>query len=346
MSVRPPTAHPPGAMMNIAVMGAGSWATAFAALLAGAGIPVRLWARRPEIAEAITQAHENPEYHPGIRLPSALTADVDPHAVLADADLVVLCVPAQSLRDNLADWGAAMPAGSTVVSLMKGIELGSGLRMTEVIRDALGWPADRLTALSGPNLAREVLAGQPAAGTIAGPDEQVARGVAELISGARYRAYWTSDLIGTELAGAMKNVIAVANGCAVGLGFGENAQAALITRGLAEMTRLGVALGAQPVTYLGLAGVGDLIATCSSPLSRNRSFGVALGEGLSVAEATVRVRQTCEAIRSARPIVKLAADAGVAVPITEQVLRVVHEDMPPREMLAAFMSRSVKAEGQ
>jgi len=333
-------------MTAVAMMGAGSWATAFASLLAGSGAQVRMWARRAEIAAAINEDHANPEYQPEARLDERLTADVDPQAVLRGAELVLLCVPAQSLRENLAAWGAAIPTGSTIVSLMKGIELGSGMRMTEVVRDTLGWPEARLTALSGPNLAREVLAGQPAAGTIAGPDESIARGVAELVTGARYRAYWTSDLVGTELAGAMKNVIALANGCAVGLGFGENAQAALITRGLAEMTRLGVALGAQPVTYLGLAGVGDLIATCSSPLSRNRSFGVALGQGLTVTQAGDVVRQTCEAVRSARPIAHLAAAAGVEVPITDQVVRVVHEGMPPQEMLAAFMSRSAKAEGR
>jgi glycerol-3-phosphate dehydrogenase (NAD(P)+) len=265
---------------------------------------------------------------------------------LAGAEVVILAVPAQSLRANLAEWAPLLAPGSVLVSLMKGVEQGTTRRMSEVATEVAGVDAARVAVVSGPNLAREIAERQPAATTIACPDPVTAEALAEASTTAYFRPYWTTDVVGTEIGGSVKNVIALANGMAVGLGYGENAQSALITRGLAEMTRLGVALGASPLTFLGLSGIGDLVATCQSPLSRNRSFGEHLGRGLSLEEATREMKQTCEGVKSCRAILELATAHGVDMPITEQVVQVVHHDLDPREMLQAFMSRSLKAEAE
>jgi len=332
--------------MRIAVMGTGSWGTAYAMVLADAGHEVVMWGRDAELCEAITEQHENPRYHPGIALPPTLYAVADPARVLSDAEVVVLAVPAQSLRTNLGAWAALLRPGSVLVSLMKGIEQGTARRMSEVAAEVAGVDYSRVAVVSGPNLAREIAERQPAATTIACPDPATAEKLAEASTTAYFRPYWTTDVVGTEIGGAVKNVIALANGMAVGMGYGENAQSALITRGLAEMTRLGVGLGASPLTFLGLAGIGDLVATCQSPLSRNRTFGEHLGRGLTVEEATAAMKQTCEGVKSCRAILELAAGEGVDMPITEQVVEVVHNGLDPREMLQAFMARSLKAEAE
>jgi glycerol-3-phosphate dehydrogenase (NAD(P)+) len=227
---------------------------------------------------------------------------------------------------------------------MKGIEATTTKRMTEVIAEVAEVPALRVAAISGPNLAREIIQRQPAATTVACVDIDNAKKVAAAITTAYFRPYWTEDVIGTELGGAVKNVIALANGMAVGLGYGENAQASLITRGLAEMSRLGAALGANPMTFLGLAGIGDLIATCTSSLSRNRTFGENLGRGLTVEQTVELTKQTCEGVKSCQAILQLATAHGVEMPITEQVVQVVHHGMHPREMLGNLMSRDPRAE--
>ncbi|MEI7779378.1 MAG: NAD(P)H-dependent glycerol-3-phosphate dehydrogenase [Actinomycetes bacterium] len=330
--------------MRHAVLGGGSWGTAFAMVLADAGAEVGLWTRESDVAESITNQHRNDRYHPGVRLPEQVWATTDPIRVLSGAEVVVLALPAQMLRVNLAAVRESLPADAYYVSLIKGIETGSALRMSEVIGQATGADPDQIAVLSGPNLAREIVQRQPAATTIACESPDVAQLLQEEISAPYFRPYWTTDVIGTEIGGAVKNVIALANGMAVGLGFGENAQAALITRGLAEMTRLGIALGADPLTFQGLAGVGDLVATCTSPLSRNRTFGENLGRGLSVAEAEAVTRETCEAVKSCASILELARRNDVDVPITEQVVQVVHNGMAPREMLAHFMARAPKPE--
>jgi glycerol-3-phosphate dehydrogenase (NAD(P)+) len=332
--------------MRTAVMGTGSWGTAYAMILADAGNDVVMWGRDPELCDAISTTHENPRYHPGIPLPATLYASADPSVALAGAEVVILAVPAQSLRANLAEWAPLLAPGSVLVSLMKGVEQGTTRRMSEVATEVAGVDAARVAVVSGPNLAREIAERQPAATTIACPDPVTAEALAEASTTAYFRPYWTTDVVGTEIGGSVKNVIALANGMAVGLGYGENAQSALITRGLAEMTRLGVALGASPLTFLGLAGIGDLVATCQSPLSRNRSFGEHLGRGLSLEEATREMKQTCEGVKSCRAILELATAHGVDMPITEQVVQVVHHDLDPREMLQAFMSRSLKAEAE
>ena len=332
--------------MRIAVMGSGSWGTAFAMVLADAGNDVVVWGRDAALAEAMTSEHENPRYHPGVVLPDSLTATTDAAAALEGARIVVLAVPAQSLRDNLASWNGLVPRDAVVVSLMKGIEQDTSLRMSQVAHTVSHIELSRIAVVSGPNLAREIAERQPAATTVACPDEAVAELIADACTTSYFRPYWTADVVGTEIGGSVKNVIALANGMAVGMGYGENAQSSLITRGLAEMTRLGVALGASPLTFLGLAGIGDLVATCQSPLSRNRSFGEHLGAGLSMEETVAVTTQTCEGVKSCRSIYELARKHGVDMPITEQVVQVVHHGLDPRLMLQAFMNRATKAEAE
>jgi glycerol-3-phosphate dehydrogenase (NAD(P)+) len=313
-------------------------------VLADAGGDVLMWSREEEVARQINNDHVNERYHPGIRLPSGLRATTDEREALDGAPLVVLAVPAQSLRDNLARWRDDLAPGSVLVSLMKGIEIGTTLRMSQVIEEVAALPPARVAVVSGPNLAREIALRQPAATTVACSDRESAQRLQDACTTDYFRAYWTTDVVGVEVGGSVKNVIALANGMASGLGFGENSQAALITRGLAEMARLGTALGADPLTFMGLAGVGDLIATCQSPLSRNRTFGVNLGSGLTVDETVAATKQTCEGVKSCQSILDLATRHGVDMPITEQVVQVVHHGMKPKEMLTAFMSRAPKPE--
>ena len=331
-------------MSRVAVMGSGSWGTAFGMILADAGGDVVMWSRDADIVRQINDEHVNERYHPGIRLPAGLRATSDEREALDGAPLVVLAVPAQSLRDNLARWRDDLAPDSVLVSLMKGIESGTTLRMSQVIEEVAQIPPARVAVVSGPNLAREIALRQPAGTTVACSDRESAQRLQDACTTDYFRAYWTTDVVGVEIGGSVKNVIALANGMAAGLGFGENSQASLITRGLAEMARLGTALGADPLTFMGLAGVGDLIATCQSPLSRNRTFGVNLGSGLTVDETIAATKQTCEGVKSCQSILDLATRHGVEMPITEQVVQIVHHDMKPQEMLAAFMSRSPKAE--
>ena len=331
-------------MTSAAVMGGGSWGTAFAMILADAGGDVTMWAREPGTVSDVNERHVNERYHPGIPLPASLRATLDPAEALAGAELVVLAIPAQSLRDNLAAWRESLDDGSVLVSLMKGIETGTSLRMSQVIEEVARVPESRVAVVSGPNLAREIALRQPAATTVACSDRESAQRLQDACTTDYFRPYWTTDVVGAEIGGSVKNVIALANGMAAGLGFGENSQASLITRGLAEMARLGVALGADPLTFQGLAGVGDLIATCQSPLSRNRTFGVNLGSGLTVEETIAITNQTCEGVKSCRSILDLAQAHDVDMPITEQVVQVVHHGMAPKDMLSAFMSRRPKKE--
>lgn len=331
-------------MTRVAVMGSGSWGTVYAMVMADAGCEVTLWSRSVEQAESINTEHRNLAYHPLIELPASIVATNDPAVALAGASIVVLAIPAQVLRENLAAWAPFIEPDAILVSLMKGIELGTMMRMSEVIMDVLGIGGDRVAVVSGPNLAHEIALRQPAATTVACADAAVAQYLQEASTNEYFRPYWTTDVVGTEIGGSVKNVIAVANGMAVGLGLGENSQSSLITRGLAEMARLGVALGADPLTFQGLAGVGDLVATCQSPLSRNRTFGENMGRGLSVQQTIAITKQTCEAYKSCRPILELAKSHGVEMPITEQVVQVLHNGRPPAQLARAFMARDTKAE--
>ena len=330
--------------MRVAVMGAGSWGTVFSMILADAGCDVSLWTRTKAIADEVNRDHENSAYHAGLKWPASVTATTNPVTALTDAELVVLSIPAQTLRSTLSAWRVSIPEAATLVSLIKGVELGTAERMSEVIAGVARVDTSRVAVVSGPNLAHEIAAREPAGTTVACVDEAAALLVQEACTTEYFRPYYTTDILGVEIAGAVKNVIALANGMAVGLGYGENSQAALITRGLAEMTRLGVALGANPLTFSGLAGVGDLVATCNSPLSRNRTFGVALGRGHTVAEAQEMIRTTSEGVKSCRSILDLAKRHGVDMPITEQVTKVIHESKSPIEVLQTFMARSTRAE--
>jgi glycerol-3-phosphate dehydrogenase (NAD(P)+) len=327
-----------------AVLGAGSWGTTFAKVLADAGCDVALHARRPELAKSITEDGENREYLPGVRLPTAVRATADPAEALLDAQIAVLAVPSQTLRENLTGWAPLLPPDASLLSLMKGIELGTTKRMSEVIREVTGVGEDRVAALSGPNLAREIAEEQPAATVIACVDTDRAAALQAACHTAYFRPYTNPDLVGCELGGAVKNVIALAAGIAEGLGFGDNTRASLITRGLAETARLGLALGAEITTFAGLAGLGDLVATCSSPLSRNRTFGEKLGRGMSVDEVQQSTRQTAEGVKSCRPVLDLARAHNIYVPITEAVVRVCHEGESPAQMVKEIMSREAKPE--
>jgi glycerol-3-phosphate dehydrogenase (NAD(P)+) len=327
-----------------AVLGAGSWGTAFAQVLVDAGTDTILWARRPDMADAINERHENPDYLPRITLPPTLQATSDAAEALDGADLVVLAVPSQTLRSNLAEMAALVPRDAVLVSLMKGVELGTDKRMSEVIREVADVAPDRVVAVSGPNLAREIALREPAAAVVACTDLEVARRVQVACNSGYFRPYRNHDVIGCEFGGAVKNVIALAVGMAAGLGFGDNARASMITRGLAEISRIGVALGAEPMTFAGLAGLGDLVATCSSPLSRNRTFGEDLGRGLTVEQCIAKTKQTAEGVKSCRSILDLAVKHSVAAPITEHVVKVVDEGMTVADMMISLLASAPKHE--
>ncbi|MFC7327824.1 NAD(P)H-dependent glycerol-3-phosphate dehydrogenase [Marinactinospora rubrisoli] len=332
-------------MTKVAVLGSGSWGTAFANVVADAGqAEVVLWARRAEVAEAIDREQSNPQYFPGVRLNPALSATTDAAAAVDGADFVVIAVPSQTLRGNLTVWRPHIPRDAVIVSLMKGIELGTSRRMSEVITETLDLPAAQVAVVSGPNLAREIAERQPATAVIAAAHEATAVRLQEICRAPYFRPYTNTDMIGVELGGAVKNVIALAVGVAVGMGFGDNAKASLITRGLAETVRLAVSLGADEHTLAGLAGMGDLVATCSSPLSRNRTFGERLGAGRTVQEVIAETRQTAEGVKSSESVLALARAHGVDMPITEAVVGMMHGDLPPAEALLRFMSRSAKPE--
>ena len=330
--------------MSAVVMGAGMWGTTFAQVLCDAGTPAVLWGRRAELAEAINQRHENPDYLPGITLTSALRATCDPAAALAGTDLVVLAVPAQTLRRNLAGWAGLLPPHALLVSLMKGIEDGTNLRMSQVIAEVTGAGPDRIAVITGPNLAREIAARQYAATVVACADDAMAKHLQEACHAPYFRPYTNPDVIGCELGGAVKNVIALAVGIAAGMGLGDNTRALLITRGLAEITRLGAALGADQLTFAGLAGMGDLVATCSSPLSRNRTFGENLGRGMPLADAAASASQVTEGVKSAGPVLELARAHGVEMPITEVVAGVTQGRIEMAEAVMLLASRSAKPE--
>src|SRR5271166_4763146 len=315
------------AVMKAAVMGAGSWGTTFAQVLCDAGTRTVLYARNPQLAKALAELHENPDYLPGIALTPALEATSDPAEALAGVDLVAFAVPAQSLRANLVAWAPLIPPGALLVSLIKGIELGTCRRMSEVIVEVLGADAARVAVVSGPNLAGEIVQRQFAAAVVACACQDGALALQGACHTPYFRPYTNTDVTGCELGGTVKNVIAIAVGIAVAMGLGDNTRAALITRGLAEIARLGSALGAQPQTFAGLAGMGDLVATCSSPLSRNRTFGENLGRGMPLDEVIASTRQTVEGVKSSESVLHLARQHGVEMPITEVMVAVLQDDL-------------------
>lgn len=330
--------------MRAAVLGSGSWGTAFARVMVHAGCSVTLWARRPELAQLINDTHENPDYLRGIGLPPGLTATADPERALDGADVVVFVVPSQTARENLTSWAPLLPPGATLVSLMKGIELGTAKRMSEVIGEVASVPAEQVAVVSGPNLAREIAEEQPAATVVACTDHKRALRLQEACQTRYLRPYTNSDVIGCELGGAVKNIIALACGMAEGMGYGANTRASIMTRGLAETARLGAALGAEPATFAGLAGLGDLVATCASPLSRNRTFGERLGRGETLAEVLAATRQIAEGVKSCRSVLDLAQAHGVDMPITEAVVGICHGGLRAKDVVRQVMRREPKPE--
>lgn len=330
--------------MRTAVLGAGAWGTTYAKVLGDAGNDVTIWARREQVAAAIREYGTNPDYLSTVRLPERVTATSDPEQALKGCELVVLALPSQTVRENLAAWRDLLPRDASLVSLAKGIELGTSRRMSEVIVEVTGAGPDQVVVVSGPNLAPEIAAEQPTASVVAGTDPARTAALQAASTTPYFRPYTNGDVVGCELGGAVKNVIGLAYGIATAMRLGDNTKATLITRGLAETARLGVRLGADPLTFAGLAGLGDLVATCSSPLSRNRTFGEHLGRGDSLAQAHAATRQTAEGVKSCLAIRDLARAHGVEMPITEQVERVCHEGADPRAALAILMSRSLKPE--
>lgn len=331
-------------MARAAVLGAGSWGTAFAKVLAEAGTETTVWARRPEVAKMLATEHRNPWYLPDFELPPIAATD-DHRIALDGADIVVLAVPSQSLRGNLAAWKDSIPADATLLSLAKGIETGTLLRMSQVISEVSGADPSRVAVLSGPNLAKEIAARQPAATVVACTDTLRAEAVQQASATGYFRPYTNSDVIGCEIGGACKNVIALACGIASGMGLGDNSIASLITRGLAEIIRLGVAVGAEPVTFAGLAGVGDLVATCTSPLSRNRSFGHVLGAGGSMETAQEATHgQVAEGVKSCTSVRALAERHGVEMPLTNSVHQVCHGGLSAAEAVGQLLGRRLKSE--
>ena len=317
---------------RVAVLGAGSWGTTFAKVLADGGSHVNLWARRPALAREIGFMRRNQKYLKSIPLPRGIQASADAAAVLDGAAEVYISVPSQTLRENLRQLGRLIPREAIVVSLMKGLERGTAARMSEVIEQELGTPAERVAVLAGPNLALEIAKEQPTAAVVASASLETARAVAVTARNRYFASYVNTDVVGTEFAGVLKNVVAVAVGIVDGVGHGENTKASIITRGLAEMTAFTVAHGGSLETMAGLAGLGDLIATCSSPLSRNNTAGRLLGQGLSITEVAERMSQTAEGLSSIAPILALAEAKGVDMPIARQVAAVVEGRMSPRDV--------------
>jgi glycerol-3-phosphate dehydrogenase (NAD(P)+) len=331
-------------MSEIAVMGAGSWGTAFGIMCADAGGATTIWSRRAEVATEIETEHRNAAYLPDVVLPEGLAATTDPARALEGAQVVVLAVPSVGVQEQLAAWGDAIPGDATLVSLIKGVDVETRRFGSEVIRESLDCDPDRVVVVSGPNLARECAARLPAASVAASPDTARAERVQQAVMAPYFRVYTNADKVGVEVAGAVKNVIALAAGMAHGMGFGDNTKAAVITRGLAEMTRLGVALGGKPLTFSGLAGVGDLVATCTSPQSRNRTVGERIGRGESLEAIIGSMNMVAEGVRSSRAILALAADAGVDLPITEGVVAVCHAGYDPHALVESLLAREAKPE--
>ncbi|MEN8585162.1 NAD(P)-dependent glycerol-3-phosphate dehydrogenase [Arthrobacter sp. KBS0703] len=340
-----------GSAVSVAVLGAGSWGTTFAKILADAATSsgverrIRLWGRRAEVVEQINLHHRNPQYLADVELPPSITASTDVAAVLAGADLVVLAVPAQSLRLQLREWKPLLEPDALVVSLMKGLELSTDARMSEVICEELGIPASRIAVVSGPNLAMEIAREEPTASVVACPDSAVAGWIARSCTAPYFRPYTTTDIVGVEIGGIVKNVIALAVGICEGKQMGDNTKASVITRGLAETSRLALALGGSAQTMAGLAGLGDLVATCSSPLSRNHTAGRLLGQGLTLDEVAEKMTQTAEGIKSGQAVHELAGKLGVEMPITAAVVAVLAGKLSVDQLGPLLLARDLKPEG-
>lgn len=329
----------------VAVIGAGAWGTTISCMLAERGIAARLWAVTEELAADIEQRRENATYLPGVHLPDEVSVSADGEQVLADAGAVIWAVPSLWLRETAARFAPLMPDDLLMITATKGLERGSGLRMSQLLAQELGaqWEPE-IVALSGPNLSGEIVRKMPAVSVAASTSQRRAHEAQALLSSPLFRVYRNYDIVGVELCGALKNVIAIAAGMSDGLGYGDNAKAALITRGLAEMRRLGVKLGARPETFAGIAGIGDLITTCASTLSRNYSTGQRLAAGEGREEIQTSTKAVAEGIFTTQAEVELASELGVEVPIGQTVHGVLFEGLDPAEGAAALMTREQKAE--
>lgn len=331
-------------MQRIAVIGAGSWGTTVASLTA-LTVSTTLWARRSELASVINQTRENPDYLPGHRLPDLLEATSDLQLAVRDADALIIAVPSHGFRAVFKQMVGAITSDTPIISLTKGIEQGTLATMTEVVAsEAPDHDSSRMGVLTGPNLASEVADNQPTAAVIAMQDRETARSVQEVLMGQTFRVYTNDDVVGCELGGALKNVMAIAAGMSDGLGFGDNSRATLITRALAELTRLGVTLGGRRETFAGLAGMGDLIATCSSTSSRNHRVGEGLARGKSLDEVVAEMKMVAEGIKTTRSVLDLAVRADVEMPIAQHVGQVLYEGVHPRDAVLSLMTRQAKSE--
>jgi glycerol-3-phosphate dehydrogenase (NAD(P)+) len=328
-----------------AVLGSGAWGTTFAQVLADAGCTVRLWGRNADVAQQITTEHVNGRYLPGVELPESISATTDVAAALDGVDLVVVAIPSQSARATLEPLRDLVPPTAVAVSLMKGVELSTDRRMSEVVAESLAIDASRVAVVSGPNLAGEIARRQPTATVVSSSDPQTAALVAKACSSGYFRPYTNADVVGVELCGAVKNVIALAVGMAQGRGFGYNTTATVITRGLAEISRLGLALGADAETFPGLAGMGDLMATCASPSSRNHTLGKHVGQGMTLDDAITATGGTAEGVKSCRSVLELARSVGVEMPITEAVVGVLHGGLPVDDIARGLLARPQRSEG-
>ncbi len=330
--------------MKSTVLGTGAWGTTLAQIIVDAGHDVLLWGRNSSVVDEINALHTNEKFLPGIKLPEQVHATTDLKVALEYSDVIIVAIPAQTLRENLKVWAPHLKPGMRLISTLKGIEADTHSRMTEIMASELGISLDDMGLLTGPNLAGELSLRQPAGAVAASTNPKIVDELIELFTNPYFRVYPSSDLVGCELAGATKSVIALAVGMAIGLGYGENTQSMIITRGLGEVARFGIGYGADPLTNLGLAGMGDLVASCGSSLSRNRTFGEALGRTGSMSEASILMPKTVEGVASARSIRELAHRVGVEVPIIEVVSDVVSGAMTPADAMEHLKTVSLRAE--